>query len=205
MPTPKVWASPGGTSPRTIKVISESNPIVIEEPVAQHAAHQGQEEERGREGEDDQAGTWVSGAGDEENRIYKNFLRYCEERREEQRQRLRADEERMMEARKKEAAWELLRTSIKYLKEKDGDWRARKIGECDRIKEEEKRDRLAVAMMKKKRYGVKRLSKEENMRLKMRTEERLEIAKAKTNYWRHHREQDQGGKGKMEEEEALAW
>ena len=70
-----------------------------------------------------------------------------------------------------------------------------KIAECDRIKEEEKRDRLAVARMMKKRYGVKRLSKEENMRLKMRTEERLEIAKAKTNYWRHHREQDQGGKG----------
>ena len=67
---------------------------MIEEPVAQHTANQGQEEERGREGEDDQAGTWVSGAGDEENRIYKNFLRYCEERREEQRQNLRADEKR---------------------------------------------------------------------------------------------------------------
>ena len=66
-----------------------------------------------------------------------------------------------------------------------------------------KRDRLAVVKIKKKRYGVQRMSKEENMRLKMRTEERLEIARAKTNFWRNHRRQGQGEE--IEEEEAMAW
>ena len=54
-----------------------------------------------------------------------------------------------------------------------------------------------------KRYGVKKMSKEENMRLKMRTEERLEIATAKTNFWRNHRRQGQGEE--IWEEEAVAW
>ena len=54
-----------------------------------------------------------------------------------------------------------------------------------------------------KRYGVKKMSKEENMRLKMRTEERLEIATAKTNFWRNHRRQGPGEE--MGEEEAMAW
>ena len=116
---------------------------------------------------------------------------------------MKEDEDRMKEARKKEATWELLRTSISYLKKKDGVWKTRKILECDRIKEKEKRDRLTVAKMKKKRYGVKRMSKEENMRFKMRTEERLEIAKAKTNFWRNHRRQGQGEE--IGEEEAIAW
>ena len=187
MPTPKVWASPGGTSPRTIKVNPETNPPIIEEPVpkpdkGKEAGNQGPEEEGGREGDGDKEGTWVIGADEEDNKIYREFISYCEERREEQKLRVKEDEERMKEARKKEATWELLRTSISYLKEKDGVWKTRKIVECDRIKENEKRDRLAVAKMKKKRYGVKRMSKEENMRFKMRTEERLEIAKAKTNF-----------------------
>ena len=128
-------------------------------------------------------------ADEEDNKIYKKFLSYCEERREDLRLRIEADEDRMKDARRKEATWELLRTSISFLKEKEGVWRSRKIAECDRIKEEEKRDRLAVAKIKKKRYGVQRMSKEENMRLKMRTEERLEIARAKTNFWRNHRRQ----------------
>ena len=88
----------------------------------------------------------------------------------------------MKGARRKEATWELLRTSISFLKEKEWIWRSRKIAECERIKEEEKRDRFTVVKIKKKRYGVQRMSNEENMRLKMRTEERLEIARAKTNF-----------------------
>jgi hypothetical protein len=54
----------------------------------------------------------------------------------------------------------------------------------------------------KNRYGLKRLSKEENKRLKMRTEERIEIARAKENYWKKYR--DQGDKD-MKEEEKEAW
>ena len=89
------------------------------------------------------------------------------------------DEERKLLAKEKEDHWRLLRLSIQYLKENEPKWRSRKIKECDRIREEEKADRLAIAKMKKKRYGVKGLSKEENGRMKQRTEERLEIARAK--------------------------
>ena len=40
---------------------------------------------------------------------------------------------------------------------------------------------------KKRRYGLKRLSKEENSRLKLRTEERLILAKVRENLWRRYR------------------
>ena len=54
--------------------------------------------------------------------------------------------------------------------------------------------------MKKKRFGIKKISKEENLRLGVRKEERLEIARAKENLWRHHR----GSKDRdLEEEEIL--
>ena len=53
---------------------------------------------------------------------------------------------------------------------------------------------------KKRKYGIKRLNKEENMRMTKRTEERLEIAKAKENLWRKHR-----GQGEMKTGEEDAW
>ena len=74
------------------------------------------------------------------------------------------------------------------MKKHEDSWRIRKMKECDRIREEEKKDRLAVAREKKKKYGLKRISKEENMRLRKRTEERLEIASAKENLWRRFRD-----------------
>ena len=45
----------------------------------------------------------------------------------------------------------------------------------NRIKEEEKKDRLAICKEKKKRYGTKykNLSKDEGKKLKTRTEERI--------------------------------
>ena len=89
---------------------------------------------------------------------------------------------------------------MKFLRENVEKWRERKIGECERIREEEKKDRLAVAKEKKRKYGIKRLSKEENMRMTRRTEERLEIAKAKENLWRKHR-----GQGEMKIGEEDAW
>ena len=45
-----------------------------------------------------------------------------------------------------------------------------------------------MAKEKKKRHGIKRLSKEENQRMTRRTEDRLEIARAKENLWRKFRE-----------------
>ena len=74
----------------------------------------------------------------------------------------------------------------------------------ERIMEEEKKDRLAIASQKKKIYGLKRLNKEENSRLKKRTEERLELSQAKANYWKWHRgegraeSKDDGAEGKRE-------
>jgi hypothetical protein len=128
-------------------------------------------------------------------------MEYCEKRRRELKAKLEEDEDRLKEARRKEATWELLRESIKFLKSKEVIWRTRRIEECSRIREEEKRDRLAVVDVKKRKYGVKRMTKEENLRIKERTEERLEISTAKTNYWRNYRER----KDDMEEEERIAW
>ena len=71
---------------------------------------------------------------------------------------------------------------MEYLKQNEDRWRCRKIDECERIKEAEKKDRLAIVKGKKKRYGLQKLSKEENRRLKSRTEDRIKIAKAKENY-----------------------
>ena len=93
-----------------------------------------------------------------------------------------------------------MREAIAFLKENSKKWKDRRNEESIRIREEEKRDRLAVVKEKKKRYGIKKINKEENMRLKMRTEERLLISKAKENLWKRHR----GGR-EEEEEEKKAW
>ena len=91
---------------------------------------------------------------------------------------------------------------VECLKQNEDSWRCRKIDECERIKEEEKRDRLAIVKGMKKRYGLQKLSKEENRRLKSRTEDIIEIAKAKENYWRKFRHRNDYV---MEEEEDDAW
>ena len=95
----------------------------------------------------------------------------------------------------------MMRESVEFLRSNNKKWKERRIEECDKIREEEKKDRLAVAKEKKRKYGLSRLSKEENMRMTMRTGERLEIAKAKENLWKKFRE----GKGEMEREEQEAW
>jgi hypothetical protein len=74
-----------------------------------------------------------------------------------------------------------MRESMEFLKKNKEKWKERRIDESKRIKEEDKRDRLAIVQEKKKRYGIKVLSREESKRLRMRTEERLKIAKAKEN------------------------
>ena len=102
----------------------------------------------------------------------------------------------------KEREWEMLRESVNILKNNEERWRTRRIDECERIKEEEKRDRLAIVREKRKRYGLKKLSVEEKRRLKRRTEDRLKIAQAKENYWKQYRGKEEGG---MKEEERGAW
>ena len=68
---------------------------------------------------------------------------------------------------------------------------------------EKKRDRLAVVREKRKRYGLKKLSKEENQRLKTRTEERLEVARAKENLWKRFRGDEEDRE--MVEDKIKAW
>ena len=114
-------------------------------------------------------------------------MKYCEERREEAKQRDEADDERKRGAKSKEEHWQLLSLCIKEIKDNDEKWTTRKIEECDRIKEEDKRDRLAIANDKRKRYGLKRMNKEENKRLKERLDRKIELAQAKSNYWKWHR------------------
>jgi hypothetical protein len=190
MPGSLSQASPGGTSPRTTIVKNITlNPINPEVPGQQEVEKE----------------VWVKGAQEEDNLRYKEFLRYMEEMREEARERLMKDEERKGKARQREESWDLMREAVKYLRENTDRWRERKIQECDKIREEDKRDRLAVAKEKKKRYGVKRLSKDENQKLTRRTEDRLEIAKAKENLWRQFRERKESEDKVMEEEEEDAW
>ena len=126
-----------------------------------------------------------------------------EERRKEARELLRIEEGRKKEAKKKEESWAFLRTSIAFLKEQEWKWKQRQIEEVERIKEEEKADRLAVLREKKKIYGISKLSKEENQRLKLRTEDRLTVAKAKENLWKRFRDKDM--MKEMQEDEVRAW
>ena len=119
------------------------------------------------------------------------LMDYMEEKRLEARELLKAENDRKARAKKKESSWALLRLSMAYLREHEEGWRVRKMKEFDRIREEEKEDRLAIVREKKRKYGIKRISKEENMRLKKRTEERLEIASAKGNLWKKIREKGQ--------------
>ena len=126
--------------------------------------------------------TWVRGGEEDDNQRYRDFLKYCEEKREERKRELETDRSRKEDAQRKENHWKLLRECINTMKENEVKWTTRKIKECERIKEEDKRDRLAIVKEKKRKYGLSRLNKEENQKLKMRTEKRLELAQAKTNY-----------------------
>ena len=124
---------------------------------------------------------YVKGATKEENLAYKRFLDYMEEKRLEARLRLDADEEKKDRAKKAEERWHLLRECTEYLEENAEGWRQRKIKEVERIREEEKTDRLTIVKLKKMRYGISRLNKAENSRLKLRAEERILKARAREN------------------------
>jgi hypothetical protein len=199
-----VWASQGGIIPTNLTISQKltSNLLPDHMPREEDLAKERMpEEQTGAKENMPEEQAWVKGASEEENERHRKFLEYCEERRNELRARIEKDEERMKEARRKEAAWELMRLSISYIKSKEGAWNTRRVEECTRIREEERKDRLAVVAVKKRKYGGKRLSKEESMRMKERTERRMEISKAKSNYWKNYRERGD----EMDEEEKTAW
>ena len=62
-------------------------------------------------------GTWVTGGRKEDNQRYRDFLKYCEDRREEERMLQEADKSRKEDARRREEHWMLLRLCVKELKE----------------------------------------------------------------------------------------
>ena len=113
-----------------------------------------------------------------------------------------ADKIRKEDARRREEHWMLLRLCVKELKEGEHKWSTRKIEECDRIKEEAKEDRLAIARDNKKLYGIKGLSKEENKRLKKRTEDKIELAQTKSNYWKCYTGEGRGKRERQGEDES---
>ena len=207
MPGPRVQASPGGTSPRT----EEKNKLLMLIKFEDSRETEEEVPSGGKEGlprdvpgdgkeEEGEEALWVRGAQKSDNERYKEFLAYMEEKREEKRRAMQEDEERKKEARRKEDSWHLLREASSFLKKNANRWQERRIEECERVRREEKEDRLAIVKEKKKRYGLKKMSKEENMRMKERTEEKLLMAKIRSNLWKRYREGRQ-----EEEEEGLAW
>ena len=126
----------------------------------------------------------MKGGTEEDKQRYLALMTYMEEMRVQAREQLKEEADRKESAKRKEERWALVRESISFLKVNEDGWRTRRLQENERIKEEEKRDRLALVREKKKKYGIKKISKEENMRLKRRTEERLEISVAKSNLWK---------------------
>lgn len=144
--------------------------------------------------------------GARRRRRRREFLEYCEERRKEHKRSMEDETDRKLKAEGKTASWELFRISVNFLKQNGEKWRTRKIEECDRIRAMEKEERMSIIQEKRKRYGLKTLNKEENGRLKERTSERIEIAQAKSNYWKWFRDGgEEVGGGTKDEERREQW
>ena len=169
MPGPVVQASQGGTSPNGTTLRSVYNTPNIRQPVLRwpadckrDEAEEGTEEERdGPTKEERELGHMVKGTDEEERETYLKFLEYCEERRRSWAKQVEEDEDRMRICRRKEDQWTLLRESIQFLKENEKSWQTRRIKEIERIKEEEKAERLTICAEKKKRYGIKKFNNED--------------------------------------------
>ena len=117
------------------------NSINLEEPEDEPPEVQ---EDLEKESSLEQEGIWSKGASEEDNRRYRTFLTYMEEKREESRRILREGEDKKRKGREKEARWDLMKEAVKFLKENSDSWRERRIEECERIRLEEKEDRFAV-------------------------------------------------------------
>ena len=64
-------------------------------------------------------GTWVKGGREEDNKRYKDFLIYCEERSRESRMLKEEDDDRKERAEMRIRQWDLMRLSIDYLKKNE--------------------------------------------------------------------------------------
>ena len=188
MPGPIVQASPGGITPMEGELISKTNKLQLKRMRQPRLVLPVEKEEKdGKEvPREEPAPTtpyrkehWVQGGQEEDNQRYREFLTYCEERRTSWSRLMEEESARKEEAKRKEEHWKLLRESIKYLRENEENWQLRRIQEVTRIKEEEKIDRLAIVKEKKKRYGIQKLNKEENKRLRERTEGRILVSQQK--------------------------
>ena len=71
-------------------------------------------------------GVWVEGGGEENNIRYRDFLAYCEERREEAKKLQEGDEDRKREAKRKKEVWDLMRESISFLSNYQERWKERR-------------------------------------------------------------------------------
>ena len=109
MPGPKVQASPGGSCARTPSV----SPCPNVESV------------KVTENEEERTPMYVKGATEAENKAYKEFLEYMEEKRKDAKDILEAEGERKARASRKEKRWQLLRESLKFLEENTEGWKTR--------------------------------------------------------------------------------
>ena len=159
MPGSTAQASLGGDSPRTQKISTNPKPSHFEVQAKgeqqQGGLEQDEEHARGGQaleeqhpGRQEEGAVWVKGAPSAENERYKSFLEYMEEKREEARARLHEDKERIEQAKRLTESWALMREAVRFLKKNSDSWRERRIDECERIREEEKLDRLALVKVK---------------------------------------------------------
>ena len=86
MPGSIVQASPGGRSPRTIKIVPNtltSTKFEVQEQDHQlkDEDHQGDEQAREEDDGGSTRGIWMPGANEEENTRYRCFLEYMESKR----------------------------------------------------------------------------------------------------------------------------
>ena len=65
-------------------------------------------EEMQREQSKDDEAKWVRGGKEDDNQRYRDFLKYCEEKREERKRELEIDRSRKEDAQRKENHWKLL-------------------------------------------------------------------------------------------------
>ena len=158
MPGSIAQAAQGGTFPSKEIIIPaiNINNFKLKQPALswpQEEDKQGVVEEEEKECiEEKEEGLLVKGMMDTEKREkYSQFLAYCEERRTDWRKQEEEDKARKETQMRKEEHWKLLRESVAFLKENERHWQQRRIKEVDRIKEEDKIDRLAVCKQKKKR------------------------------------------------------
>jgi hypothetical protein len=69
----------------------------------------------------------VPGRSEEDNKMYLEFLEYCEVRRFDVNRSRDEDDARKGEAMRKQEAWQLMKTSLEFLRSNEDKWRCRRI------------------------------------------------------------------------------